>query len=63
RSNGTVAVFSRNDFHAEMINRHFCRNAFLPFSFSPAGRTQSKRSEDCISAHFVICRALCQLSF
>ncbi|MEK8345789.1 hypothetical protein P2O66_27575, partial [Escherichia coli] len=38
-------------------------NAFLPFSFSVADRTQSKRSEDCISAHFVMCRALCQFSF
>ncbi len=43
RSNGYSAVASGDDFHAEMINRHFCRNAFLQFSFSPAGRTQSNR--------------------
>ncbi|WP_214675564.1 hypothetical protein, partial [Escherichia coli] len=60
---GAVAAVSGDDFHAEMINRHFCRNAFLWFSFSPAGRTQSKRSGDCINAHFVMCRALWQLSF
>ncbi|MCQ8827399.1 hypothetical protein, partial [Escherichia coli] len=61
--NGAVAAVSVDDFHAVFINRHFCLNAFLWFYFSPAGRTQSNRSGDCLSAHFVIFRAFCQLSF